>query len=437
MIPAMKKYRGLPTSQWPPSEWAALQARLSSRSRRDPNYRHDGDTAKLLVRLRSAYGCCLAWLQQQSPIDAGLTAAQRWPEHTIVRLVKDMHDRGYQPASTRARLECLRSVLARLDPGANLLHLTDEIDLLPRTAPRVPPAVLHVSTADLVKFGTAIMDDTYDADDLASSQKFRTGLQIAHLALRPWRAEAFSNIQIGSHLIRSGHGWRLVAPKAGSRLKRNASGDYPRRLLKYLERYLDHHRTVICGGAAGGNALWVIPNGRPFSKGLLHHYLTRATREHFGDALYPHAFRKCLTTTIAIDRPWMIHITPTALGHGPKVNEHWYNMAGFVSAFEQLESSIDAELREGNVRARQRRLRSADAHQTGKVGGYRLPEHRKQFRQELNPPLQCAIRRRIFQSLPMPHSSIGRELACGHGFRKIHIVDTGRSPQERDFRCRR
>jgi hypothetical protein len=47
---------------------------------------------------------------------------------------------------------------------------------LPRAAPAVPAVVLRVSTADLVTFGIAIMEETYYAVDAVSSGRFRTGL---------------------------------------------------------------------------------------------------------------------------------------------------------------------------------------------------------------------------------------------------------------------
>ena len=353
----MKKYFGLPTGEWPPGEWAALQSRISSRSRRDANYQTGIQSAKQLARLKSGYGCCLAWLREQGPIDASISAAQRWPAPVVERLVDDMKVRGYRTGSIRSRLETLKGVLSRLDLGAALQHLSDEINLLPVTTPAVPTVVLRVSTADLVSFGVEMMEKTYFAIDPPSAVHFRTGLQIAHLALRPWRADAFSNILIGEHLKKTASGWRLVAPRAQTRIKKNASGDYPRRLLKYLTRYLEHHREILRKGGNGGSMLWLIPEGMPFSKGLLHYYLTKATRNRFGDAIYPHAFRKCLTTTIAIDNPAAIAIVPTALGHGHRTNEEWYNMAGSMSAFGQLGDTIEAELREGRPRRRRRKPR--------------------------------------------------------------------------------
>ncbi len=351
----MKKYRGLPTNEWPPGEWAALASRISSRSRRDPNYHSGTQSAKQLARLTSGYGCCLAWLRDQGRIDVTLSAVQRWPAPVVERLVDDMKVRKYRPGSIRVRLETLKGVLSRLVHGADLRHITNEIDLLPNTTPALPAVLLRVSTADLVRLGVDMMEEAYCATDVESAVHFRTGLQIAQLALRPWRAGSFSNIQIGEHLKKTTTGWRLVAPKEQGRIKRDASCDYPQRLLKYLVRYLGHHRETLCKGGNGGSALWVISTGKPFSKGLLHYYLTKATRQRFGDAIYPHAFRKCLTTTIAIDNPAAIGIVPTALGHSQKVNEEWYAMASAFSAFKQLDDAIEGELRDGHCRSRWRR----------------------------------------------------------------------------------
>ena len=348
----MRKYPGLPTSEWPSGEWARLQSHVSSRSRREANYQSADQSAKQLARLRKEYGCCLAWLREQGPIDFSLSAAQRWSAIVVEFFVEAMKARGYQLCTIRSRLISLKSVLSRLVPGADLQHLLDEIKLLPRAAPAVPAVVLRVSTADLVKLGIAIMEETYDAVDAVSSGRFRTGLQIAQLALRPWRATAFSNIMIGEHLRKTADGWRLVAPQSQSRFKRDASGAYPRRLLRYLTRYLEHHRKILCSGGDGGHALWVLARGKPFSSGMLHYYLTNATSAEFGDPISPHPFRKCLATTVAISNPSKMIIASTALGHQSTINEAWYNMAGSVSAFALLHDAIEAELRDERARRR-------------------------------------------------------------------------------------
>lgn len=350
----MKKRRGLQMNEWPAGEWPTLQSRISSRRRRDPHYQSKPQSRSQLARLQSHYGCCLAWLREHGLLDGFESAAQRWPPHVVARLVDDMKTKGYKLGSIRSRLEALKSVLSRLDPGASLKALTDEIQVLPPSPPALPPIVLRVTTADLVSFGIEIMDETYYGRNVASALRFRTGLQISHLALRTWRADAFSNIQIGEHLRKTADGWRLVAPKTQGRIKRDANGDYPQRLLNYLARYLEHHRKILCQGGNGGSALWVTEGGGRFSKGLLHHFITRATRARFGEAIYPHAFRKCLTTTIAIENPARIHIASVTLGHGDKVNEDSYNMAGSVSAFDHLQDTIESELREGAHRRRRR-----------------------------------------------------------------------------------
>jgi hypothetical protein len=95
---------------------------------------------------------------------------------------------------------------------------------------------------------------------------------------------------------------------------------------------------------------------------MLHHYLTKATSARFGDPVYPHAFRKCLATTVAISNPSAIAIAATALGHRPTTNEAWYNMAGSVSAFGLLNDAIEAELRNARSRSRLRRRPSRLGH---------------------------------------------------------------------------
>ncbi len=356
-----RKYScGLPTSEWPPGEWAAINSRGPTRSRRSADYKSDDASAKELKQLRSDYGWCLALLKEQGPIALDVSAARRWSPFTVSKLISKMTERGYSSGSIRVRLNSLRKVLSKIDPTVDLSHITEEIQFQPRAKPAVPAAVLRVTTAMLVEYGIELMDATFDAEDEASATTFMTGLQIALLALRSWRAEVFSSIQISVHLKTISGGWRLVAPLSQSRFKKEASGPFPARLVGYLNRYLAHHHGILSRGACRpGAALWIGPNGGRFSKALLHSRLTATTRKKFGDAIYPHAFRKCLTTTIAIESPAKIHAVSTALGHGPMINEYWYNMAGTVSAFDQLGDAIEGELRDGRTASIRRRQSSA------------------------------------------------------------------------------
>ena len=74
--------------------------------------------------------------------------------------------------------------------------------------------------------------------------------------------------------------------------------------------------------------------------------IKRYTKRQFGTAIWPHLFRDCLLTSLAVDQPDLMTIGATLLGHTRlETGEKHYNQARMVDASRQYGRDI-LELRE-------------------------------------------------------------------------------------------
>jgi hypothetical protein len=65
----------------------------------------------------------------------------------------------------------------------------------------------------------------------------------------------------------------------------------------------------------------------------------------------PQLMRKIATTTLAVHNPKEVHAIQGILGHaGLAVGERYYNLANSISAFEQLDGTIDRVARDSKTR---------------------------------------------------------------------------------------
>jgi hypothetical protein len=86
---------------------------------------------------------------------------------------------------------------------------------------------------------------------------FRDGLQIALLALRPFRRGNFTAIEIGRHLVKRGESWWLQLDDDETKNGTTIEVPFPDDLVHWLERYLSIYRPLLAGTKYKGNALWL------------------------------------------------------------------------------------------------------------------------------------------------------------------------------------
>jgi integrase/recombinase XerD len=87
------------------------------------------------------------------------------------------------------------------------------------------------------------------------------------------------------------------------------------------------------------------------SESTLRHLIKRYTQKEFGTAVWPHLFRDCLLTSIAVDQPDLMRIGAAVLGHASSLTgEKHYNQARILEASRRFGTTISS-LREALLAA--------------------------------------------------------------------------------------
>ena len=220
-------------------------------------------------------------------------------------------------------------------------------------------AVRH--TLDLYRFGKELMDtaDERDGGLLAAAQRYQSGLIIALLAARPLRIRNFQAIVIGRSLrwdrTRYWLSFSAEETKTGGAIDEPLPDD----LVPYLEGFLRDWRPFLLrrGSRFGRDpthrSLWVDRQGKPMREATLRELIKRYTRKRFGTAIWPHLFRHCLLTSVAIDQPELLRISAILLGHSNhQTGEKHYNQAQMLDASRRFAATVLALREEFLVRLR-------------------------------------------------------------------------------------
>jgi integrase/recombinase XerD len=202
---------------------------------------------------------------------------------------------------------------------------------------------------ELVKLGKALMRKAETASTKPSLTRavwYRDGLMIAFLAHRPLRLSNLAAITLARHLIRQSRGYRLYFSADEVKGGRSIDTAVPALLVEDLDRYLDHYRPILLtrGGRqspAACNALWVSEIATALDPLSIPNRIKKHTRAAFGKHLWPHLFRDCAATTIAIDDPKHARSIMNILGHStPATSGKHYNQARSLEASRRYQKVI-------------------------------------------------------------------------------------------------
>jgi site-specific recombinase XerD len=184
--------------------------------------------------------------------------------------------------------------------------------------------------------------------------QYRDGLMMAFLAVVPLRRGNLVDLVLGRSLVR--HGQRYVVALETSETKNGAPLEmlWPVQLAEPLEQYLTTWRPVLARrtgrwtrDAAG--ALWISKDGSPMTEMAIYDRIRARTREAFGEAINPHAFRHAAATTVAIADPANVRVAAPLLGHRTlTTTEKYYQQASaqeahrsFIEVLEDLKGPTD------------------------------------------------------------------------------------------------
>jgi integrase/recombinase XerD len=239
-----------------------------------------------------------------------------------------------------------------ISPETNWSWLSRRAGRLKRTAkPSRDKRAAMQSTLVLYRLGQKLMQ-TADPDGsmgVRAAQRYQAGLVISLLAARPLRIRNFQAITIGTSLLWHGARYWLKFSSRETKTAYAIDEPLPDDLVPYLETFLRTWRPVLLrqakryAGDPTHRRLWVDRYGAPMAEATLRSMIERYTAAQFGTAIYPHLFRDCLLTSLATDRPDLMSISPTLLGHTTAATgQQHYNQARAVDAGRRFAAHISA-----------------------------------------------------------------------------------------------
>jgi integrase/recombinase XerD len=194
---------------------------------------------------------------------------------------------------------------------------------------------------------------------LSRATLFRDGLMIALLAYRPLRLSNLAMIKIGRHLIPQTAAYRLYFSGSEMKGKQPFDAMIPPALVPDLDRYIDHYRPILL--TRGGRQdppvtdyLWISDISTPLDPKSIPQRIKKHTRAAFGKHIWPHLFRDCAATSIAVEDPSNARSIKDILVHRRlATSEKHYNQARGLEAsrrYQRLVADFLASLDDNGLR---------------------------------------------------------------------------------------
>ena len=356
-----------PPAWWPERDretWLAARQGTGPEGLDNPAVHWSERTVK---KNQDGYGRYVSWLARSGVLSDAEPLAARITPQRVAAYVAALKA-TLAPVSVAMTVGALCSSVRALAPNHDWSWLSlrySRLKFRAQPSREKRPVVQH--TLDLYRFGKQLMDsaDAAPGENIMPALRYQAGLIIALLAARPLRIRNFQALTVGRSLRWDGRRYWLTFSGEETKTGGPIDEPLPDDLAPYLEAFLKLRRPVLLQQASKfGNdpmhrRLWVDRAGKPLREGGLRDFIKRYTEKEFGTALWPHLFRDCLLTSVAIDQPDLMKISATLLGHSsPATGEKHYNQSRMIDAGRRFASSV-SELRDEFLGTRRPRQREA------------------------------------------------------------------------------
>ncbi len=339
----------LSLEKWPAQDRALWQAALAPP---DPFAEHGGERDQHRPRsnhkVEQNYGRWLTFLDFEGLLQPDEHPAERITPELIKAFIKRLQALENKKNTILGRLEDV-GIMARLYAPERDWSFINRLASKVRAGPneRCDKRSRLKESNELFDLGLKLMAEApQQSTQRLAAIRYRDGLIIALLALRPLRRGNFVSLTLGSDLRRTPEGWEIDL--AGSVTKNHAPHicDWPSQLLAELEVYLAKHRPrlMACRNrwhSEVGDRLWVSSHGSPLTEMAFYDIVIKRTRGAFGKPLNPHLFRDAAATTTAIHDPDNVRMAAPLLGHRSfATTERYYNQANSLVAHRSYVKTI-------------------------------------------------------------------------------------------------
>jgi integrase len=302
---------------------------------------------------QKGYGRWLCHLTVRDPDALALPAAERITAERVKAFVARLDDLGVSTGTILNLLQGLGAVAKVVGPDRDAIAVVNGVAarVRARHKPARDKTCRHLSD-ELFDLGIELMKGAPDRQrDFEAAIQYRDGLMISLLALVPLRRRNLAGLVLGRSLVRQGQ--RYIIAFAEGETKTGAALEllWPDMLVEALGRYLDVWRPILARRTGRwtrdlAGALWVGKDGSGMTEIAIYDRICARTREAFGEAINPHAFRHAAATTQAIADPGRVRIAAPLLGHRTfTTTQRYYEQANAHVAQRSFLEIIE-ELRE-------------------------------------------------------------------------------------------
>jgi integrase/recombinase XerD len=356
-MPISTSHPSLPVAAWPEADRRLWLDAAMSRGPLDDARFGITWTENTRKGVGAAYGRWLGWLVRYDSDALALPAAARASRERIARYQRWLADKVGDVSVSFALLaifRALRAMCGEIDLRW-LSRLSQQVHR--RATPKRDKRGRIVHSAELREFGIELMRANRPGkNDLSVSRliKYRDGLIISFLAMRPLRVSNIIGMRLGTNLVQRNGLWWIYWPPAATKNVVEVDLPFPHDLLSFLETYLEHIRPLLLRRANGkqtrrraspGDFVWIASTGGTLSKNAMYAMTRTRTLERFGVAVNPHLFRDCLSWTLEqADLGWTI---PHMLGHKSHTTSEMHYNRDWGARQQRLFHQHVAALRKG------------------------------------------------------------------------------------------
>lgn len=297
-------------------------------------------------KVERAVGHFMNWAAGYNLLSTDGIAVLCIPE-VVAYYVAYMFDDGLAAYTVRTRLTSLERFLAVTSPDIDRSPIKRILKNLPKSDNRESKRARLKRPSVLFDLGIRLMREASERKRVSrqAAARFRDGLIIAFLALRPIRLGELARMHLDQHLCQEDDG-SLRVEFSDDETKNHAPLEFkfPESLVAQLDQYLSIYRPLLADGRYEGKALWIgVREYNQLTENGLYYAITDRTRAAFGHHINPHLFRDCAATFIAIEHPEQVRLVALILGHlDERTFERHYNQARSVDACVQHQAVIAA-----------------------------------------------------------------------------------------------
>jgi integrase len=291
---------------------------------------------------RKHYARWLGWLAANDLLDVDVPPWRRVIPARVEAYARSLIDR-LAPRTAASALIGLKCVVQRMRPDHDWRWLKELTNRLDRWAePSRDSRERAVPASDI--FTRVLAELERCARSPLGKRRdqliFRDSLIVAILATCPIRLRNLAMMEIGTHLCRVGAVWHLRFDGGETKTGQPIHLVIPRELDPFLTIFLEKVRPAF-PRAADDSYVWPACKGKPMAKETIYMRVMKRTRELFGVALNPHAFRTIAATFLSESSPGDALYARPLLGHRQQqTTERYYIRASQIDAARNVSIAL-------------------------------------------------------------------------------------------------